>query len=137
MNRLNCRFLLYFLATTVLAIAGCARNEPVPTGPAAPPAAAQATPVGPMVVNEVVDVRLSKDPEGNPVIIGSINGKGLMIGDKAVINSDTTLGTVFGNDTWITFSIPVAAVGNQKSFTLQVIRPASQEKSKTFTVSFK
>ena len=139
MNRSKALLLLYFLAATMLALSGCDRNEAVKTGSDASPAPAQAQPApsGPLVVKEVVDVRPSKDPEGNPVIIGSINGTGLAIGDKVVVNNDTTLGTFFGNDKWITFSIPVATVGNQKSFTLQVMRPTTEEKSKTFTVDLK
>lgn len=141
MNRLNAPFHIGFLAAaTMLTIAGCGGNgsEPGKTGSTAPTAAKATNTVGsPLVVKEVVDARLAKDPEGNPVIIGSINGTSLMDGDKVIVNNGATFGTFFGNDTWITFSIPVSAVGNQKSFTLQVIRPSTQEKSPTFTVNVK
>lgn len=140
MNRLNAPFLLCFLAATMLTIAGCAGSESGPSKTASAPPAPNAkttNPSGPLAVTEVVGARLDKDPNGIPVIVGSIHGAGLRDGDKVVINNESTLGTFFGNDTWITFSIPVSTLSNQKSFTLQVVRPPTQEQSKTFTVNVK
>ncbi len=103
-----------------------------------PPAKATTETARPLVVNKVGDVRISKDPKsGDKIIIGSVLGIGLRQGDMVVINNDSTFGTVLGNDTWITFSIPPSVVGNQNSFTMHVIRPSTNERSQTFSISVK
>jgi hypothetical protein len=103
-----------------------------------PPAKAATGGARPMVVNEVVDVRASSDPEsGDKVIIGSILGSGFRQGDMVVINNGPAFGTVFGSKFWITFSIPPSAVGYRNSFTIHVIRPSSDERSRAFSVSVK
>jgi hypothetical protein len=140
MNSLKAPSLLSFLAAAIITIAGCGGNAPEPTTPASnAPTPAAAKPSGnPLVVTEVIDVRAANDREsGSPVVIGSINGKGLMEGDKIIVNNGSTYGTFFGNDTWVTFSIPASDLGGQKSFTLQLVRPSTQEQSKAFTVTIK
>jgi hypothetical protein len=93
-------------------------------------------PEGPMSVEEVMDVRLSNDPEtGERIVIGSILGTGLRAGDVAVVN-DTTFPTVYGNQTWITFAIPLEVLGNQNSFTIFVLRESTKERSEAYKVSF-
>jgi hypothetical protein len=89
-----------------------------------------------MEVKEVVDVRVVEDAQtGNRLITGSVVGTGLGEGDKVVVN-DSAVQTVFGNSSWITFSLPVSTIGNQNTFTLYVLRELTNERSKPFTVSF-
>jgi hypothetical protein len=87
-----------------------------------------------MLVSDVVDVRVSAAPDGNPVVIGSILGRGLKSGDSISINGKLVLPTYFGNEGWITFSVPLEFVGNHNRFTLQVLRTEGWERSREFTV---
>jgi hypothetical protein len=92
--------------------------------------------VGTLVVSVVVDVRVVEQPGGGTPLIGSILGTGFKPGDAVRINSDLIFPTVYGNDTWITFSIPLEALGSQSSFTLEVFREGTSERSNTFTVRY-
>lgn len=142
MNRTSAHFLLGLMAASMLAIAGCGDTSDAPktVSTASPAASPQATTgsAQPLAVKEVVDVKLVKDQEsGERVVQGSIVGTGLRQGNMVVINKNSTLGTVFGNPTWITFSVPLSTIGTQNSFTLQVVDPATKEQSQTLTVNFK
>jgi len=89
-----------------------------------------------MEVKGVVDVRVVDDAQtGNRLVTGSVVGTGLREGDKVVIN-DKAVETVFGNSSWITFSLPLSTIGNQNTFTLYVVRESTSERSKPFTASF-
>jgi len=142
MHSRHAHFLLGLMAASMVLIAGCGNQSDAPKtiSTASPAASPQATTgsAQPLVVKEVVDVKLVNDPEsGERVVQGSIVGTGLRPGNMAVINKDSTLGTVFGNPTWITFSVPLSTIGTQNSFTLQVVDPATKEQSQAVTVTFK
>jgi len=141
MNRRNAHFLVGLIAASML-IVGCGGNAgaPNPVSTASPAASPKATtgPAQPLAVKEVVDVKVVKDQKsGERMVQGSIVGTGLREGNMVVINKDATLGTVFGNPTWITFSVPLTSLGAENSFTLEVVDPATKEQSQPFTVNFK
>lgn len=103
--------------------------------PLTPPTTASA---GKLVVNDVVDVRINRDRNGDDnEIVGSILGTGLRQGDKVIINNDSTFDTVLGNETWSTFSIPRSTIADQNSFTIHVIRPSTNERSRAFSLRVK
>jgi phosphate/sulfate permease len=142
MSRWSRHFLIGSMAVTLLIIAGCGgdtTNVPKTVSTASPAQAATASPAStqPLTLTNVVDARVLKDPQSNnKVIVGSIVGTGLRAGDTVLINNDSTFPTVFGNDTWLTFSMPRTHI-KENSFTLQVVRPSTKEQSKPVTVTFK
>jgi len=141
MNRRSAHFLLVLIAASMLS-AACSNNADAPktVSTASPAASPKATtgPAQPLAVKEIVDVKVVKDQEsGERVVQGSIVGTGLRQGNMVVINKGSTLGTVFGNPTWITFSVPLSTIGAQNSFSLEVVDPATKEQSQAFTVNFK
>jgi hypothetical protein len=87
-----------------------------------------------ILVSDVVDVRVVVQPTGESAVFGSILGAGFKPGDAVNINGKLILPSTYGNAAWITFSIPPDALDNQSSFTLEVIRAESLERSKTLTV---
>jgi len=89
-----------------------------------------------LVVSDVTDVRATARQPGGQVV-GSIGGLGLKPGDLIVINQDHTFPTTFGNERWVTFSIPWEELKGQDSFTLEVLRSSSLERSQPFTVNLK
>jgi hypothetical protein len=80
-------------------------------------------------VSSVVDVRVQAQPSGSNLIIGSITGNGFQIGDALIIDGKMSFPTIFGNDTWLTFGIPQESLDNPDSFTLEVLRPGTLQRS--------
>ncbi len=141
MNRRSAYFLLGLMAASIL-IAGCGNTTDSPnTVSTASPAASPKATTGAaqsLTVKEVVDVKVVTDRQsGERVVQGSIVGTGFRQGNMVVINKGSSLETVFGNPTWITFSVPLANLGAQDSFTLEVVDPATKEQAQAVTVNFK
>jgi len=89
----------------------------------------------PIVVNEVVDVRVDKNAEiGDRVVVGSILGTGFRQGDMVIVNNGSAFGTVFGNPSWVTFSIP-ASILKDDAITIHVVRPSTNQRSQNVTAT--
>jgi hypothetical protein len=73
---------------------------------------------------------------GKSEVIGSIIGEGFRRSHAVRIDGQLVAPTVFGNDRWITFSIPLEALGNKDGFVLEVIRVESLERSNSVTAHF-
>jgi hypothetical protein len=58
----------------------------------------------------------------NSELMGTIYGSGFAKGDLVRVNSGPVFDTAFGSLTWVTFSVPAGALGEGKTFTLEVIR---------------
>jgi len=89
-----------------------------------------------LLVSEVTDVRVQSFGTDS-LVIGSILGAGFKPGDVITVNDDLTVPTTFGHEKWITFAIPLGELTDSNSFTLEVLRPSSLERSRPFTVNFK
>ena len=88
-------------------------------------------------LSDVVDVRVVAQPTGGHLVIGSIHGVGFKRGDVIIVNGQLSIPTTFGNDTWITFAMPLAFIGNGPSFALEVLRPRTLERSQPRIVNIK
>jgi hypothetical protein len=91
---------------------------------------------GSFVVSDVRDVRVILGSGGKAEVIGSVIGEGFRRSDAVRIDGELVVPTVFGNEHWITFSIPLEALGNKNAFVLEVIRVESLERSNSVTASF-
>lgn len=87
-----------------------------------------------LVVSDVVDLRVALQPDGNRLVIGSVLGVGFKPGDSVRINGNLIVTTAYGNQAWVSFSMPLERLENENSFTLDLFRAESMEHSRTFTV---
>lgn len=81
------------------------------------------------LVSDIVDVRVAAKPNEENLIIGSIHGTGFKPGDLVVVNRESVFPTAFGSETWLTFAVPLETIGQDESFTIEVFRPQTLERS--------
>ncbi len=90
---------------------------------------------GPLVIDKIADLHIGVDPQtGGKAVIGSIIGAGFQRGDMVVIDGNRSFETVFGDQGWMTFAIPISEV-NPASFTLQVSRTGLEDRSESVNLS--
>lgn len=83
-------------------------------------------------IDEVVDVRTV-----NGLLIGSVIGSTFRPGDMILINDVFIFPTTFGNKNWITFAISREPIAQFQELNVQVFRPSTMEKSKSYKFEFK
>ena len=75
--------------------------------------------IEPIAVNPITDDR----------IVGTIRGTGFKLGDAVIVNSNDVFASFFGNDKILTFDVPIEVLDGQSSFTIEVFRASTLERS--------